>query len=89
MVDSIQDPRPSQQLTWQRLVVITLLVMLVGVVGGAVVIGRIGMFARPLLPYTVPIYLLLWLPVFIGGLLFWRPGAFLCGERCFTRAGQQ
>ncbi len=69
---SVVPPQPVRWLTWGRLVAITLIVMLVGIVSGWFVIGRFGLFAPPLLPYTVLIYLLLWLPVFIIGLLM-RP----------------
>lgn len=64
--------QPSGWLTWARLVAITLAVMLGGVVGGVVIIDHLGLFAPPLLPYTIPFYLLLWLPVFVIG-LFMRP----------------
>jgi hypothetical protein len=65
-------------LTWTRLVGITLMVMVIGVILGAVITTQFGLFAPPLLPFTVPIYLLLWLPVFLGGLLMrphgsWKP----------------
>jgi hypothetical protein len=60
-------PRPGW-LTWGRLVAIALAVMLVGVVAGLLIIDRLGLFALPL-PYTVPFYLLFWLPVFVVGLL--------------------
>lgn len=64
---------PAKRLTWARLVTITLIVMLIGVILGSIIINRLGLFRPPLLPYTVAIYLLLWLPVFIVGLLL-KPG---------------
>ncbi len=72
MTDSVDSLQTTTWLTWNKLVVITLAVMLAGVVLGFILIGRFGFFAPPLLSYTIPIYLLLWLPVFVIGLLL-RP----------------
>ncbi|MBL8162262.1 MAG: hypothetical protein JNJ61_09780 [Anaerolineae bacterium] len=72
MHSSVVPNQPTGWLSWGRLVAITLAVMLVGVIAGLLIIGRLGLFAPPLLPYTVPFYLLLWLPVFVIG-LFFRP----------------
>lgn len=66
------DPAQSKWLTWNKLVFITLMVMLIGVTAGSMMIGRLGFFTPPLLPYTILIYLLLWIPVFVIG-LFLRP----------------
>lgn len=72
-MDTPQPAAPPQSwLTWGKLVVITLVVMLIGVAAGVVITTSAGLFAPPLLPYTVPFYLLLWLPVFVIGLLL-RP----------------
>lgn len=69
---SLAPSQSGKRLTWNRLVAIILVVMVIGIVLGAVITDRVGLFAPHLLPYTVPIYLLLWLPVFIIG-LFFRP----------------
>jgi hypothetical protein len=73
MVTASADPTQlSKRLTWNKLVFITLMVMLIGVIGGSFMIGRFGFFTPPLLPYTILIYLLLWMPAFVIGLLL-RP----------------
>lgn len=72
MYSYVAPNQPTGWLTWGRLVAITLAVMLGGVVGGMVMIGHLGLFAPPLLPYTIPFYLLVWLPIFVVG-LFMRP----------------
>lgn len=64
--------QPQSGLTWGRLVVITLVSMVIGVAAGVGITTSAGLFAPPLLPLTVPFFLLLWLPVFIVGLLL-RP----------------
>lgn len=78
MGDSSVPPPVITGLTWSRLVGITLVVMVIGVILGAVITTQFGLFVPPLLPFTVPIYLLLWLPVFLIGLLMrprgsWKP----------------
>jgi len=60
------------RLSWNRLAVIVLAVMLAGVLIGSLIINNLGYFAPPLLPYTVYIYLLVWLPVLVIGILL-RP----------------
>lgn len=59
-------------LTWNKLVIIVLALLILGIALGLVITAQIGLFAPPLLPYTIPIYFLAWLPVLIAGLLL-RP----------------
>ncbi|MBZ0278067.1 MAG: hypothetical protein K8I60_18110 [Anaerolineae bacterium] len=59
-------------LTWDKLVAITLILIMVCILLSALMIPRVGLLPPPLLPYTIYIYLFAWLPVFIVGVLL-RP----------------